>query len=91
MLSKQDVARLEFGVKKYTLEKFDGQKVKGDGKKPVETIEITEGQDTVHVTSASGKKVVISIEEFNRLIKDNSTKMIQDHLGIQQSLNFKEE
>ena len=91
MLSKEDSARLEFGKKHYKLEKFDGQKLPGDNKKPVEIIEYTEGEKLVHIQLRNGSKISISTDEFNRLIKDNPTKMISDQIDYQQSLNFTEE
>lgn len=43
----------------FFLEKFDGEKVPGDGKMPVETIEGGDGEDTIHTDLRTGIKTVI--------------------------------
>lgn len=47
--SNQEVPQLNARVLKMTLEKFDGEKVPGDGKEPVEIIEGGDGLPTMMI------------------------------------------
>jgi len=49
----------------FFLEKFDGDKVEGDGKMPVETIEGGDGEPTIHTDCRTGVQTIIKEPEEN--------------------------
>lgn len=53
------------GKQHFLLEKFDGEKVAGDDKMPVETIEGGDGEQTIHTDCRTGVQTVIKEPEEN--------------------------
>lgn len=67
-----EIPRMKF-KEAFKLEKFDGEKVPGDGKVPVEVIEGGDGLDTV-MTKADGSQIVLQTwAEIERRQADVST------------------
>ncbi len=59
-----DPGKLRF-KQHFFLEKFDGEKVPGDGKMPVETLEGGDGEDTIRTDCLTGVKTIIKKAEEN--------------------------
>lgn len=57
-LDISDPSKLKFR-QDFFLEKFDGEKVEGDGKMPVSTLEGGDGKPTIHTDCKTGIKTVI--------------------------------
>lgn len=57
-LDLSDPGKLKF-KQHFFLEKFDGEKVDGDGKMPVETLEGGDGEQTIHTDCKTGVQTVI--------------------------------
>jgi len=57
-----ELGKLKF-KQHFLLEKFDGEKVEGDDKMPVETIEGGDGEQTIHTDCRTGVQTVINTEE----------------------------
>lgn len=67
-----EIPRMKFR-EDFKLEKFDGEKVPGDGKVPVEVIEGGDGKDTI-LTKADGSQTVLETwAEIERRRADVST------------------
>jgi len=58
----KELSKLKFH-QHFFLEKFDGEKVEGDGKMPVETIEGGDGEPTILTNCRTGEQTVINTEE----------------------------
>ena len=58
-----EIPRMKF-KETFRLEKFDGEKVDGDGKQPVEVIEGGYGLDTI-MTKADGSQIILATKEEN--------------------------
>ena len=58
-----EIPRMKF-KETFRLEKFDGEKVDGDGKQPVEIIEGGDGLDTIK-TMADGSQIILATKEEN--------------------------
>ncbi len=55
----EDLSKLKF-TQHFLLEKFDGEKLPGDGKEPVETIEGGDEEQTIHTDCRTGVQTVIN-------------------------------
>lgn len=64
-----ELGQLQF-KQHFFLEKFDGEKVDGDGKMPVETIEGEDGEPTIHTDCRTGVQTVINTEESENVSTD---------------------
>jgi len=58
IIDLRDPGKLKF-KQHFLLEKFDGEKVEGDGKMPVETLEGGDGEQTIHTDCNTGVQTVI--------------------------------
>ena len=61
MTFNYEIPRMKF-KETFRLEKFDGEKVDGDGKQPVEVIEGGDGLDTIK-TMADGSQIILATKE----------------------------
>lgn len=72
MTFQMEIPKMKFR-EDFKLEKFDGEKVPGDGKEPVEVIEGGDGRDTI-LTKADGTQTVLETwAEIERRRSDVST------------------
>jgi hypothetical protein len=49
-----DANTFDVSVKRWKLEKFDGDHIEGDGKEPIEVLEGGDGLPTIHYVRANG-------------------------------------
>ena len=66
-----EIPRMKF-KETFRLEKFDGEKVDGDGKQPVEIIEGGDGLDTIKIMADGSQIILATKEEIERRNADVS-------------------